>query len=275
MPFSIRPYRRFPVHNPRMIKQVFVGCALVAGLTSCVQEVKTVSIHANCPEIPATTFAAVGLDANAGAITFGKLVTVGEFRAKTTPALLSAISQSVRDDQITDALICAAKERGELKNDEQIAHAWKVARFYRTSPTPAEAMEFDKQNPFPATLGKSLNPIPYASPVAPGPENQAQTCGPSLSTTIKPAVFVPQWIPVLNRMREERNIHDIRNLMSVWGRTPVGREGTELIDEAIFTLNCLEKQGQLKMEELHPPSFIGSIQNKRIIFLKPMITIPE
>jgi hypothetical protein len=116
-------------------------------------------------------------------------------------------------------------------------------------------------------------PVPYAAPVV--PPNQAQTCGPSLSTTIKPAIFVPQWVSVLNRMREERNTHDLINLMSVWGRTPVGRGGTELIDEALFTLNCLEKQGQLKMEKLDPPNFIGLVENKRIIFLKPMMTIPE
>lgn len=138
-----------------MLKKVIIGCALVAAFTHCVQPVKTSKIHPNCPEIPATTFEKVGLDATAGALQFGKLVTVGELTVKTDPQIISGISQSVRDDQITDALICAAKERGELKTDEQIAHAWKVARFFaRTNPTPAEAMEFFKQNPFPATSGK-------------------------------------------------------------------------------------------------------------------------
>ncbi|MEP6958517.1 MAG: hypothetical protein ABI980_07280 [Nitrospirota bacterium] len=117
-------------------------------------------------------------------------------------------------------------------------------------------------------------PVPDAGAVA--STYPAQTCGPSLSTTIKSAVFVPQWIPVLNRMREERNIHDISNLMAVWGRTPVGRGGTELMDEALFTLNCLEKQGQLRLEKLdHPSSIGGQVENQRIIFLKPMMTIPE
>lgn len=141
-----------------MLKKVIIGCALVAAFTHCVQPVKTSKIHPNCPEIPATTFEKVGLDATAGALQFGKLVTVGELTVKTDPQIISGISQSVRDDQITDALICAAKERGELKTYEQIAHAWKVARFFaRTNPTPAEAMEFFKQNPFPATSGKQLS----------------------------------------------------------------------------------------------------------------------
>jgi len=136
-----------------MIKKFLVGCVLVTALTHCVQPVKTVKIHPNCPEIPATTFEKVGLDAKAGALQFGKLVTVGELTVRSDPQIISGISQSVRDDQITDALICAARERGELKTDEQIAHAWKVARFYRTNPTPDKAMEFYKQNPFPVTPG--------------------------------------------------------------------------------------------------------------------------
>src|SRR5262245_34345117 len=80
--------------NTAIIRQLIVGCVLSAGLTSCVQEVKTVRIHPNCPEIPATTFSAVGLDAKAGALQFGKLVTVGEFTVKSDPKIISGISQS-------------------------------------------------------------------------------------------------------------------------------------------------------------------------------------
>src|SRR5437868_11254984 len=112
-----------------MRKQFIIGVVLVASLTHCVQAVKTVKIHPNCPEIPATTFEKVGLDAKAGALQFGKLVTVGDFTVKADPQIISGISQSVRDDQVTDALVCAARERDELKTGEQIDHAWKVARF--------------------------------------------------------------------------------------------------------------------------------------------------
>ncbi len=144
-------------YNWPMIKEFIVGCVLVAAFTHCVQPVKTVKIHQNCPEIPATTFEKVGLDAKAGALQFGKLVTVGELTVKSDPQIISGISQSVRDDQVTDALVCAAKERGELKTDEQIDYAWKVARFFRTNPTPVNAMEFYKQFPFPVTSGKHLS----------------------------------------------------------------------------------------------------------------------
>ena len=142
-----------------MQKQIIIACVLLASLTNCVQS-KNVKIHPNCPEIPATTFEKVGLDAKAGALQFGKLVTVGEFSVKSDPQIISGISQSVRDDQITGALICAARERGELKTEEQIDHAWSVARFYRLNPTPADAMKFHKEFPFPATPGRSQSSSP-------------------------------------------------------------------------------------------------------------------
>lgn len=125
--------------------------AIVIASTGCAYEAQKVIIHPNCPEIPATTFKSAGLDAKAGSLKFGELVTIGEVSLKSDPKILSGISQSVRDDQVTDALICAAKERGELKTEEQVAHAWKVARFHRVNPTASEALEFHRQNPFPAT----------------------------------------------------------------------------------------------------------------------------
>lgn len=269
MPFSIRPYRRFPVHSARMIKQVFVGCVLVVGLTNCMQEVKTGKIHANCPEIPATTFAAVGLDAKAGALKFGELVSVGEFRTKTTPELLSAISQSVRDDQITDALICAAKERGELKNDEQIAHAWKVARFYRTGPTPPEAMEFHKQNPFPATLGKSLKPAPDAGAVA--PLNWAITCGPSPDATRTPEQFFPFWAARVEEYRHRnKQVQDLEHLTEFNPPREAPPHPVQWHHEATYTLRCLEKIGKLKIEMVDPPrnKYRGEFENLKFAFLK-------
>jgi hypothetical protein len=115
----------------------------------CVHEVQMVKIHPDCPEIPATTFKAVGLDAKAGSEIFGKIVT-GETSFKLDPKIISGINQSVRDDQTTDALICASRERGELKTPEQVDHAWKKARFHRTNPTAEEALQFYRENPFPS-----------------------------------------------------------------------------------------------------------------------------
>lgn len=141
--------------------KLFIGLLLLS-FVSCVHSVRLVTIHPNCPPIPETTFEKVGLDAKAGALRFGQLVTMGELTIKSDPQIISGISQSVRDDQTTDALICAAKERGELKTLEQIAHAWKVARYHRGNPSPAEVMEFHKQNPFPsapATVQSPKSPL--------------------------------------------------------------------------------------------------------------------
>jgi len=123
---------------------------LVVTFSGCAHEVYKVRIHPNCPEIPATTFKAAGLDAAVGSELFGKLVT-GETSFKLDPKIISGINQSVRDDQTTDALICASRERGELKTPEQVDHAWKKARFHRTNPTAPEAIQFYRENPFPST----------------------------------------------------------------------------------------------------------------------------
>ena len=186
------------------------------------QPVKTVKIHPNCPEIPATTFEKVGLDAKAGALQFGQLITVGELTVKTDPQIISGISQSVRDDQITDALICAAKERGELKTDEQIFHAWKVARFFaRTNPTPADAIEFYKQNPFPATSGKQLSQasqIPGISQYS-GAPNSSNIVGNQNIVTFNPSSRLSEQEPT---DRDDRKLYFECNIKPLPKTVPPG-----------------------------------------------------
>jgi hypothetical protein len=54
----------------------------------------------------------------------------------------------------------------------------------------------------------------------------------------------------LERLHNERLTYDLLNLFEVWGRIPVGLTGKDLIHEATYTLNCLEEEGQLRMEKL-------------------------
>ena len=95
------------------------------------------------------------------------------------------------------------------------------------------------------------------------PENPISNVGvvaqPSLLTTCQqsiaglkrqPKVFVLAWRSVLERLHNERNTYDLLNLFEVWGRIPVGLTGKDLIHEASYTLNCLEQEGQLRMEKL-------------------------
>jgi len=110
-----------------------------------------------------------------------------------------------------------------------------------------------------------------------------KTCGPSVSTKRPAAKFVLYWVSQVNRLREERNIHDhdLQNLMEVraGGGIPRDAVGTDPFQEATFTLSCLERIGYLKMEKFDPPRVYvydgKQIENQRIIFLKPMMTIPE
>jgi hypothetical protein len=87
----------------------------------------------------------------------------------------------------------------------------------------------------------------------------------------RPEAFVPGWLSVLNRLRKERNTYDLQNLFEVWGRIPVCLTGKDLIHEATFTLNCTEKNGELKLETLGITGrYWGeNFENQRIIFRIP------
>lgn len=105
-----------------------------------------------------------------------------------------------------------------------------------------------------------------------------EACGPSFTTKRPAAKFVPYWASNVNRLREERNIqyHDLENLLQVRGRIPVEMGMINPYEELNFTLDCLERIGYLKTEKIDPPRMIGGglVENRRIIFLKPSMTIP-
>lgn len=95
-------------------------------------------------------------------------------------------------------------------------------------------------------------------------------CGqPTAGLKRQPKVFVPAWLGALNSLRKERTIHDLRNLFEVWGRIPVGIQGKDLIQEAAFTLKCLEGEGEIRVENLGTSStYWGeNFENQRIDFV--------
>lgn len=126
---------------------------------------------------------------------------------------------------------------------------------------------------------QTLPRITKTSPENPGsdmravaPTHPANTCEQPLSTLKRrPEAFVPGWLSVLNRLRKERNTYDLQNLFEVWGRIPVGLTGKDLIHEATFTLNCTEKNGELKLEMLGTTGrYWGEdFENQKIIFTNP------
>ena len=89
----------------------------------------------------------------------------------------------------------------------------------------------------------------------------------------RPEEFMPKWRSVLNLLRKKDYAHDLSNLFAVWGRIPADGEltGKDLIHEATFTLSCLEKKGELKMEKLGTAKrYWGEdFENQRIIFRNP------
>lgn len=97
--------------------------------------------------------------------------------------------------------------------------------------------------------------------------------------TTKPKIFIPEWIPYLNSLRDEKLVHDFQTLTQVRGRLWVKYGGgREEVRQANFTRNCLEKNGYLKTETLDTPSMIGEeFKNRKITFMKPLpkMTIPE
>lgn len=259
-----------------MIRQFLIALGVIAlGIGY-----QGVALALECPKLPEQTIKDWEVEVNAAVAKIGP-VSGGELKTKTKNATQDILGKLPNADRVYLEQMLFATYCSALRDDKALLESQKAQRLNEYIGAVRKTIQQQTPKTKRATGAPPLKqpgiapslPVPDVGPAA--PPHRAETCGPSLSTTIKPAIFVPQWVSVLNRMREERNIYDITNLMSVWGRTPVGRGGTELIDEALFTLNCLEKQGQLNMEKLDPPSFIGLVENKRIIFLKPMMTIPE
>src|SRR6185436_9365317 len=114
------------------------------------------------------------------------------------------------------------------------------------------------------------NPIAKVPDVA--QSSLLATCHQSISGLKRqPKVFIPAWHSVLERLRNERNTYDLRNLFEIWGRIPVGLTGKDLIHEGTYTLTCLREEGQLKMEKIGVTSrYWGEdFENQTITFLSP------
>jgi len=86
-----------------------------------------------------------------------------------------------------------------------------------------------------------------------------------------PEVFLPSWRAAVNGLPKHRLIHDLQNLFEVKGRIPVGLTGKDLIHEATFTLNCMEQNGEVRMEMLGTPGrYWGeNFKNQMIIYRNP------
>jgi len=124
-----------------------------------------------CPKPPPEVFTKVGLDASVGSSTFGKVVT-GNVGLKITPDVVDLMSKEARNEAMISWLVCREEKNGLIKTPEQNAYAHNVARFYTTDPTPEQAIEWHKNNPYPSgatiiikgkAVGKNGEPLIGAS----------------------------------------------------------------------------------------------------------------
>lgn len=159
--------------------------------------------------------------------------------------------------EVIEFRICAQYGNGVLSKEEYHAFTEQILPAYTKNP-PAKTV---------STAGTTAS------------AQLVEACGPSFTTKRPAAKFVPYWASHVSRLREERNIqhHDLQNLLQVRGRIPVDAAGIDPYEEVNFTLDCLERIGYLKTEKIDPPIMYGGrqIENQRIIFLKPTMTIPE
>ena len=111
--------------------------------------------------------------------------------------------------------------------------------------------------------GKESLPVPDTGPAA--PPHRAESCGPVPFKTRSRARFVPRWVNHINTLgdaRGDEEDYDLQNLMAVRREQRIlVDEGSIpeliLIQEALFTLKCLEKDGQLRTVKPDHPSMVG------------------
>lgn len=119
----------------------------------------------------------------------------------------------------------------------------------------------------PGSRPSVMPPIPSDTkqPVVEKPCDQSIT-----GLTRRPEEFRPEWRSFLKSYKHG-DTHDLLSLFKFRGRIPVGLTGKDLIHEALFTLTCMEQNGELTMKKLGGTStYWGeNFENQMIIFRHP------
>ncbi|NOS78440.1 MAG: hypothetical protein HOP35_10890 [Nitrospira sp.] len=152
--------------------------------------------------------------------------------------------------EVIEFRICTQYGNGVLSKEEYHAFTKQIIPAYKNDPPHGQSA------------------IGFLRPFNESPQPIEVACGPSFTTKRPAAQFVSQWAANIRRLRTERNVHDLQNLIEVQGRIPVGLTGKDVIQEAQFTLSCMAEKGELQIEKLgtsgkyHGEEF----ENQRIIF---------
>lgn len=124
-------------------------CMLVVILLACSPIAQHTTIEDGCPKPPPSVFTKVGFDANVGSSTFGKVIT-GNVTLKISPDVIDIMSKAARNEEIIAWIVCRDQKNGLIQTPEQLQYAKNAARFYSLSPTPEQAIIWQKENPFPS-----------------------------------------------------------------------------------------------------------------------------
>lgn len=268
-----------------MIRQLLIVLGVIALWTSY----PGVLLALECPKVPEQTIKDLEVEVNAAVAKIGP-VSGGELKTKTKNATQDILGKLPNADKVYLEQMLLATYCSALRDDKSISEGLKaqrlkeyIAEVHKTiqQQTPKAKRPTDAPPLRQSRMPPSLH-APDSGVVAAA--HLAETCGKVPFKTRSRARFIPRWVNHINALREARGDeedHDLQNLLAVRReqRTPVDEGSIPesiLIQEALFTLDCLEKEDQLRTAKPNHPSMVGGlVENQRIIFLKPMMTIPE
>ena len=140
---------------------------------------------------------------------------------------------------------------------------------YKARPWRAKRLKEIARGTALSSVTPSAIPSPQAEMKPPQAECSAQS---TAGLARKPRAFVPTWRSLLGQLKQENDETDLTTLVKRGShiRHTSGEyaQPENLIREALFTVTCLEKEGELKLETLGPSMYENAVpyENQRIVF---------
>jgi hypothetical protein len=227
----------------------------------------------DCGEIPiGVTIDKRELDI-AGATMAG--FSLGKFEVKDTPKFQKTISEAASNSAATDVLVCKAIARAGVRgNPEMVDYFTRMTHFFARQPNINEQLQWRQTNPFPKIAAQGTTGS-GPTPEEPLAIRLAKVCKqPVVGLTRRPQAFLPIWIEILLRLRDDKfpPDRDLQNLYNIKSRIrDTYNAPDDFFRESIYTVKCLEDVGELKLESLGTTGTYGGkvFENQRIIFRNP------
>ena len=130
------------------MKRLFVAFSIFVLIISCVKAVPSPPpVVEGCPQPPHDVFIKTGVDIKFAQSTYAKAV-VGAIDVKTTPEVVTLLSQAASEARMRDYLRCLAIKRDGFTR-EQAAYLDIFNAFVATKPNPDQFTQWQQKNPFP------------------------------------------------------------------------------------------------------------------------------